>query len=396
MRPPASLPWAFVDPELEPATAADAGWYAAQRTFVRGWRRVVFTMVPLVYLVFVGGAVAQYSHGAAEVGGYLILGAFVACYVGLVSAARKGGLTPWQFWAPFGALTALFVAELPFARAPAFVMALYLTMIIVARLGVRAAPVVAALTLAAIVVPVAVSSWHQGWSSAISNFTPIAIPVVAVITFAVVRVLGAAGALAQARAELARLAAENERSRIARDLHDLLGHSLTTITVKAGLARRLGQTDPGRAVQEIAEVEELSRQALADVRAAVSNYREVTLATELARGKELLRASGVAAELPSATDMVDGAHQELFGWALREGLTNVARHARATRCTVTLSATELEICDDGVGGSAASGHGLAGLKERIAAAGGCLEAGPRQPRGWRLRVALGPQVAAAQ
>ena len=72
------------------------------------------------------------------------------------------------------------------------------------------------------------------------------------------------------------------------------------------------------------------------MRAAVSGYREVTLAGELARGKELLRASGVTADLPTATDMIDPTHQELFGWAVREGLTNVARHARATRCTVTV------------------------------------------------------------
>jgi two-component system sensor histidine kinase DesK len=362
---------------------------------MRGWRRLILTTVPLVYLIYVGGAVATYSHGAGEVAGYLILGAFVACYLAFAYVAREGPMTPWRMWVPFGALAALFVAELPFARAPAFVMALYLTMMVVARLGFRATPIVAALTLAAIVVPVAVPSWHQSWGSAVTNFTPIAIPVVAAVTFVVVRALAIAGALAEARAELARLATENERSRIARDLHDLLGHSLTTITVKAGLARRLGESDPGRAVQEIAEVEELSRQTLADVRAAVSNYREVTLANELARGKELLRASGVATELPSATDMVDGAHQELFGWVVREGLTNVARHARATRCTVTLSASALEICDDGVGGPAACGHGLSGLQERITSAGGRLEAGPRAPRGWRLRVAMGPQVAPA-
>ncbi len=245
-----------------------------------------------------------------------------------------------------------------------------------------------ALVAAAIFVPVAVPSWHQHLGSAISNFTPIAIPVVAVVTFVVVRSVRDALALAETRAELARLAAENERSRIARDLHDLLGHSLTTITVKAGLARRLGSSDPQRAVREIAEVETLSRQALTEVRAAVSSYRDVTLAGELARGRELLRATGVTADLPTATDVVDPAHQELFGWAVREGLTNVARHAHATRCTVTLTASEVEIRDDGSGGRAGSGNGLAGLRERAAAIGGIVDAGPLDPCGWRLRVAV--------
>jgi len=233
-----------------------------------------------------------------------------------------------------------------------------------------------------------VPSWHQHLSSAVGNFTPIAIPVVALVTFVVVRSVRDAVALAEARAELARLAADNERSRIARDLHDLLGHSLTTITLKAGLARRLSEHDPERATQEIAEVEGLSRQALTEVRAAVSSYRDVTLAGELAQGRELLRASGVTADLPTATDVVDTANQELFGWAVREGLTNVARHANATRCTVTLTASEVEIRDDGVGGTVRPGNGLAGLRERAAAAGATLQAGPISPRGWRLRVAV--------
>ena len=144
-------------------------------------------------------------------------------------------------------------------------------------------------------------------------------------------------ALSQARSEVARLAAENERNRIARDLHDLLGHSLTTITVKAGLARRLSRSDPERAAIEIAEVEVLSRQALADVRAAVTSYREVTLAGELATGRELLRAAGIEADLPRRRPTSSPPpYQELFGWVVREGLTNVVRHARATACTVAL------------------------------------------------------------
>lgn len=124
------------------------------------------------------------------------------------------------------------------------------------------------------------------------------------------------------------------------------------------------------------------------MRAAVSGYREVTLAGELARGRELLRACGVAADLPKATDVVAPDRQELFGWVVREGLTNVARHARATRCTVTLSAASVEVADDGVGGPASRGSGLDGLRERVDALGGSLSAGPLEPNGWRLRVTL--------
>lgn len=389
--------WENVRADIAPATTAKAEWATSQRYWARGWRAAVLVFLPLVYLIFVAGAVHKYSRGAHAMAGYGILVAFCLGYVALTVLVRDGKpFSPGRFWPLYGVITALSVAELPFARAPTFVLGLYLVMIAVAYLGARAVPIVAGLTLASIFVPAAVPSWHQSLSSAINNFTPIAIPVVALVTFVVARGVRDALELAEARAQLARLAADNERNRIARDLHDLLGHSLTTITLKADLAHCLSETEPAQAAQEIAEVAELSRQALAEVRAAVSNYREVTLAGELARGRELLRASGVAAELPTATDVVDVSHQELFGWAVREGLTNVARHAHATRCTVVLTASAVEIRDDGVGGAGTSsdGNGLAGLGERVAAAGGTLEAGPISPRGWRLRVSFAPAMAA--
>ena len=119
-------------------------------------------------------------------------------------------------------------------------------------------------------------------------------------------------------------------------------------------------------MDQITEVEELCRRVLTEVRAAVSGYREVTLASELARGRELLRVSGIAADLPTATDVADPAHQELFGWAVREGLTNVIRHSRARSCAVRVSASCVEIIDDGHGSGAPPGNGLAGLRERAA------------------------------
>jgi two-component system sensor histidine kinase DesK len=292
------------------------------------------------------------------------------------------------FWAWYALLVALAVAEIPFARAAGFVLFVYLTILTVARLGLgaRSVPIVAAMAVAALWIPVAVGSWHVSLAKSFADVTPVAIPVVALVTMATIQVIHANQQLAETRAELARLAAENERIRIARDLHDLLGHSLTTITVKAGLARRLGAADPEGAVAQITEVEDLCRRVLADVRAAVSGYREVTLASELARGRELLRASGITADLPTATEVADPAHQELFGWAIREGLTNVIRHSRARSCTVRVSASSVEILDDGQGSTAAPGNGLSGLRERAAAAGGGVDAGPAQPTGWRLRV----------
>ena len=157
------------------------------------------------------------------------------------------------------------------------------------------------------------------------------------------------------------------------------------------VAPGIGAADPAQAIREIAEVEALARRSLADVRAAVTSYRDVTLAGELAAGRELLRAAGITAELPSAVDVVDPAHQELFGWVVREGLTNIVRHAHASACAVRLSPSGVEIVDDGAGGAggaAPPGNGLSGLRERVAAAGGVVDAGPLQPRGWRLRVSL--------
>jgi two-component system, NarL family, sensor histidine kinase DesK len=381
-----------MDPDAAPASPTEAEWAANQRSWAQGWRRLIFNAVPVAYLLFVAHAVTEYSRGAAAVCGYAVLAAFGLCWLvaPVLPRPEAGQATSRQFWAIYAIFVALFAAELPFARAAAFVMCLFITMITVARWGGRSVPVVLALALAALLVPVAIPSWHDSLGAALGDYIPVAILVVAVVTFIVLQLMRGNLALAEARAELARLAAENERFRIARDLHDLLGHSLTTIAVKAALARRLGAADPGQALQEIAEVEALVRRSLADVRAAVAGYRNVTLAGELAAGRELLRAAGITADLPRVVDIVNLAHQELFGWAVREGLTNIVRHAHASSCAVRLSPRSVEIVDDGIGGTAPPGNGLSGLRERAAAAGAVVDAGPLPPRGWRLRVSLPP------
>jgi two-component system, NarL family, sensor histidine kinase DesK len=357
-----------------------------QRWWTSGWQRLLLPGLPLVYLVFLVISVRENSSGAAAIAGYAVVAAFAVVWMIAVVLAPNGG--PW-FWALSGVLFALFVAELPFGRAATFVCCVFLTILAVTKLGMWSAPVVGALALSALFVPVAIGSWHVSLADSFDDITPVAIPIVAILMAGLMQVFHSNQELAVTRARLARLAAENERSRIARDLHDLLGHSLTTITVKAGLARSIGATDPARALTEIAEVEGLARRSLADVRAAVSGYHAVTLNGELAAGRELLRAAGITADLPRATDVVDPVHHELFGWVVREGLTNVVRHARASSCAVQLSTTGIEITDDGDGASgAAGGSGLSGLRERVTAAGGTVEAGPTHPRGWRLAVCL--------
>lgn len=175
-------------------------------------------------------------------------------------------------------------------------------------------------------------------------------------------------ALRQAQGEIARLAVIEERARFSRDMHDVLGHSLTVVTVKSELARRLVSIDPAKAEQEIADIERLSRSALADLRAAVAGYREMSLSTELAAAQAALAAADIDAHLPRNGDGVDPDLRELFGWVLREGVTNVIRHSGSRTCWVTVTSDRLEIDDDGkgmagvgaVGGGAAAGGHSAG------------------------------------
>ncbi|MEZ5097506.1 MAG: histidine kinase [Nocardioides sp.] len=125
--------------------------------------------------------------------------------------------------------------------------------------------------------------------------------------------------LVYARQELAQRAVTEERSRFSRDLHDILGHTLTVVTVKAELAGRLLELDPERARAELADVERLSRDALADVRRAVGGYREPSLAAELVRAREALGSAGIADDLPTSVDDVPAELRELFAWTIREG-----------------------------------------------------------------------------
>ncbi|WP_438485493.1 sensor histidine kinase [Streptomyces sp. S186] len=369
MRPPGD--WSAVTPER----------------WSRGWRRLVLAAGMLAFPLVTAAQVPTYTRGADTAIGYAIVAGFCcACACAGAAAARLAWTT---FWLMLGIMTALFVAALPYARTDAFFLCAVIVSLAAVFVRRHVALTVASFALASLVVPCLVRSWGTGpgWGQAL------AIVFTSLTVYAFSEIARANRSLVEARAEVARLASEAERARIARDLHDLLGHSLTAITVKSGLARRLAASESSRALPEITEVETLTRQALADVRAAVSGYRDVTLVSELARGRELLRASGVTADLPTAADVVDGAHQELFGWVVREGLTNVARHARASRCTVMLSASAVEVRDDGVGAPASDGNGLSGLRERVAAAGGRVEAGPMSPRGWRLRVSLEERVA---
>jgi len=158
-----------------------------------------------------------------------------------------------------------------------------------------------------------------------------------------------------------------ERNRMARDMHDILGHSLTVIALKSELATRLVDVAPDQARAELDEVQSLARSALADVRATVNSYRELSLAGELARATGVLTSAGIRADLPLTVEAVDPELRELFAWVVREGVTNVVRHARASHCKVELTSDSVEVADDGIGldsAGAGDGHGLEGLRQR--------------------------------
>jgi len=203
------------------------------------------------------------------------------------------------------------------------------------------------------------------------------------------RQIAAINQLRATQHELARLAVAEERGRVARDIHDILGHSLTAITVRAELAGILiDADDPAKARVEVAAVEDLARGALADVRGAVAGYRGVNIVSELANAKSLLSSAGIEAELPTTVETLPTQYRELAGWVVREGVTNVVRHSGASRCRIRIGTGSIEVTDDGRGpvGGTSSGTGLRGLAERVEAAGGRMTIGRSDLGGFALMV----------
>jgi len=206
------------------------------------------------------------------------------------------------------------------------------------------------------------------------------------VTTAVVRFIERRGVIHD---ELtAELTVATERDRLARDVHDVIGHTLTAMSLKSDLAERLVDTDPERARREIAEVGVLSRQALAEVRAAVGGLRSARLGDEIASAERVLASAGIAAEMPTDLSVVDPRHRAVLAWVLREAVTNVVRHSNATVCRVLLGASTLTVEDDGRGPSGLrEGNGLRGVRERVDVAGGVVQISDTAP-GTRLVVTL--------
>ena len=232
----------------------------------------------------------------------------------------------------------------------------------------------------------------------VSGMAWLALPTAAIGLWATafVRQVAAVAELRSAREELASLAVSEERLRFARDLHDLLGHSLSLITLKSELAGRLLPTAPEKAATEVHDIEGVARQALREVREAVAGYRRPTLEEELAGASEMLEAAGIFCRIENQTGVLPKAVDAVLAWAVREGTTNVIRHSRAKHCRIALARENeeiyAEITDDGGGfkkeSGEDSGSGLSGLAERVATFAGRVETDSLPDGGFRLRVVL--------
>ncbi|MER5976323.1 sensor histidine kinase [Streptomyces sp. NPDC001857] len=266
-----------------------------------------------------------------------------------------------------------------------------------------------------------VSFLHQGWSGLDTAY---ATWISTMVTAAILSLSEAVRDLRAAREALARRAVEEERLRFSRDLHDLLGHTLSVIVVKSEAARRLAPTAMDAALLQITDIESVGRQALTEIREAVTGYREGSLATELDRARSALTAAGVEPTVTRSGPALAPQPAALLGWVVREAATNVVRHSDATACEITVSGTpgraRLTITDNGTRTVAATdpgaradcdtdanhgprtdrtgaagepcerrgGNGLIGLRERLASAGGSLTAEPGPHGGFTITAEL--------
>ena len=193
-----------------------------------------------------------------------------------------------------------------------------------------------------------------------------------------------------AHEEIEQLAKTAERERIARDMHDVLGHSLSLIVLKSELAGRLLASQPARAALEIAEIETAARQALAEVRKTITGYRSEGFASELTRAAQVLETAGVRLNKPAKAPYLTPRHEATLSLVLREAVTNIVRHAGASECSIEVSTeqdrTQLVIADDGRGDIRQEGNGLRGMRERVQELGGSLSL--ESSRGTRLHIEL--------
>ncbi|MEU1849660.1 histidine kinase [Streptomyces sp. NPDC019990] len=274
-------------------------------------------------------------------------------------------------------------------------------------------PALAWAAFAVVVVATGAVQFLVGYGADQLPYNTVATVLTGLVVYGLSRLTGLIAEVQAARDELVRVTLAQERVRFARDLHDLLGFSLSTITLKCELAHRLVRVDPERAESEITEIVQATRQASAEVRSVAGSYLRVSLDRELPAAASLLRAVGIHTEVRVAQGEVSSAVDAVLATVLREGVTNMLRHSKAQNCVIEAAAADgsvrLVIANDGLrdgirdargahfaevpGGVASGGNGLCSLAARATALGGRLDSGER-PDGWfELSVVLPAQAA---
>jgi two-component system sensor histidine kinase DesK len=387
-------------------------------------RRRLRWFLACIWLVYLLGPIGDLAHGSGHAWPYVTVGlvlvlAFSGCYVYVAGAWDRDPST-WLRYGVLGTQIGLAVVLCVVFGSGWLGLWIYVAgavgCALPASMAFRGVLCVVAAYLGCVLIT------HCSVDVAISVLLPVTVSGLMLIGFRRQTLLVVE--LSQTKETVARLAANEERLRLARDLHDLTGHSLSLITLKAELAHKvLDQIPPGAArdlvAREIADIERVSRQTLQDIREAVSGYRRPTLPVELATARTALRAAGIELDAPV---VLDCAHAELdadleavLAWCLREAVTNVIKHAGATTCAIRLRRAgplvTLEVCDNGtgdngtgvggagVGGagdSAGRGSGLHGMAERLAAVDGKLSVGPTERGGGGFRLTATVNTARAE
>ncbi|MFD0368575.1 sensor histidine kinase [Streptomyces sp. NPDC127114] len=352
----------------------------------------------LPWLLMGLGALSHLVSGEAPNPWIGVLGllAFNALYIAIVLRAfdkhRRETAATWWLLASLGVLT--FALAIGYGRE---------WLLLFPLLGLAVGAIVrGAVLLRLIVFPLvlavaAVTFWRDGWDSfGIVYGTFISV----MVTAAILTLNSTVLELRATQEELARTAVEKERLRFSRDLHDLLGHTLSVVVVKAEAARRLAPRDLEAALAQLADIETVGRQALTEIREAVTGYREASLTTELDRARDALSSAGIEPVVRQSGPPLEPQTEALLSWVVRESATNAVRHSGATRCEIEVGGgperVRVTVTDDGRGVPAGStpGSGLRGLRERVAAAGGTLVSGPGPRGGYRVTAELPVEPAA--
>ena len=328
---------------------------------------------------------ADASHPGPAALGLVVVG--VTAVLAMMDAVARAGARPpgpWPLVAIQAAVTLALAADsgLPWGTLP-----LLLAISVGAAVALRWAPWLVAATAvgAAIIDRTEGTSWEGAvWGTGLTTL------LAGLLTYAFGHLAYVIAELHRSRAELARSAVTAERLRFSRDLHDLLGHTLSVMVVKAQAARRAAPSDPAETERHASDIETIGRQALAEVRQAVQGYRRTSLDDEVAGAAEALRASGITTRVDLQHDPMSGRQEELLTWVVREGATNVLKHARDAQNAAITTRSDgggITVCieDDGVAARHpdGAGAGLAGLGERLRESGGTVETS-RDEDGFRL------------